>query len=62
LFIDILSKSPSRQLPFKEVRGKVISQLQKLKEEQWLSELRNHHKISINTSTLNKIEKSLEGK
>ncbi len=62
LFIDILSKSPSRQLPFKEVRGKVISQLQKLKEEQWLSELRNHYKISINTSTLNKIEGSLEDK
>ncbi|QSS97581.1 peptidylprolyl isomerase [Psychroflexus sp. ALD_RP9] len=62
LFIDILSKSPSRQLTFKEVRGKVISQLQKLKENKWLNELRNRYKISIKTNILNKIEETLEDK
>lgn len=46
--LDIKEVIPSRVLQFNEVRGKVISELQKEKEKKWIAQLKQKYDIKVN--------------
>ncbi|QTY26016.1 peptidylprolyl isomerase [Flavobacterium sp. CS20] len=46
----------SKPLKFKEVRGQIISDLQKEREDEWIAELREKHDIKINQKLIKSIQ------
>ena len=52
LTILLTGKTDERPLEFEEVKGEVISELQSIREEEWLQELRNTYDIEINHNLL----------
>lgn len=51
---------PPEPKPFKEVKGKVISDYQNYLEKEWMQSLRAKHQISINKKTLKKLKKQFK--
>jgi peptidyl-prolyl cis-trans isomerase SurA len=51
---------PPKVLEFKSVRGKVIDQLQKQKEEDWIAELKSQYDIYMNRGLIENLSQSLE--
>lgn len=49
-----------KQKSFEEARGRVISEYQKVLEDQFLKSLREKHNVKVNQKNLKKIEKNLE--
>lgn len=60
VYVDVEKLNLQHQLKLEEVRGKIISHLQKQREEEWLKDLRAKYDIDVNTTLLKKIEASLE--
>jgi peptidyl-prolyl cis-trans isomerase SurA len=51
---------PSMVMEFSNIKGKVIDQLQKDKEEEWIAELKSEYNINVNYDLIQKINQSLE--
>jgi len=51
---------PSEILEFKEVRGRVIDQLQKNREEEWITELKSEYEIYMNRDLIDSLRQSLD--
>lgn len=60
VIVKIVSKEPSLQREFKDVKGKVISDYQNQIQEDWLEALRGQHKIKFYKRTVKKLKKEME--
>jgi len=60
IFIYINNTKKSKSKSFEEIKGVVISDYQTYLEENWIKDLRNKYKITVNQKVLDNIKKSLK--
>jgi peptidyl-prolyl cis-trans isomerase SurA len=60
IFIDIEERFPAKQLELNNVKGEIITLMQKQKEDEWIKSLRKKYTISINEDVLKTIKQTFE--
>ncbi len=52
---------PKEKLSFEDAKGRIITDFQELKEKQWMKNLHNTYKVSVNNDVLNKVKTQIKG-
>ena len=52
---------PKEKLSFEDAKGRIITDFQEQKEKQWMENLHNTYKVSVNNEVLNKVKTQIKG-